>query len=285
MDVPKYLLTKRFLIQTVVFIALFSVLFMLVYRPSASTSWFGFSPIGLAAATLGYYFGSIFVLIASKLVLYRYQLVHTPTVLLYVLWMVGEIVVISVLYVVFALWVVPEPQAFSMRLVLSAALGVPPVLVIPYAIMVLWATNRAGKEEFEMLRLSYRAAMRGQDPQMLHLRDSKGDLKMSVRSSAIYYIEAQDNYVQIFYDMDGEMCSYLLRCSTQKLEAMLGGTALVRCHRSYIANLDHVMMLRNEREGSFLVLDCPSSRQVPVSKTYYKQTLSLLEERNLLQNS
>jgi len=279
METPKYLLTFRFMIQTVVFIVLFSIFFMVLYQPSSATAWFGFSSIPRAAATLGYYLADIAVFVISKFLLYQIQRKHSITVLLYVLWIVGEIITVSILYILFAIYVAPDAQSFSMRLLINAFTCVPPILVIPYAIMTLWASNLARKEEFEMLRLNYKATMRGLDPQLLHLYDFKGELKMSVRSSAIYYIAAQDNYVQIIYDMDNEMCSYLLRCSTQKLEKMLEGTSLVRCHRSFIVNVDHVKFFRNEREGTALLLDSPDSKLLPVSKTYYKQTLSKIEER------
>ena len=284
MDTPKYLLTIKCLAQTVIFIVLFSFLFMLVYRPSSPYSWMGFSSFGQAASSIAYYIAAAALLSLSKLLMYRYQRKRNLSVLLYVAWIILESVLASILYIVFAVFVSPERQAFSVGLVTSAFLSVPPIILIPYANMSLWAANRARREEFEMLRLSYKAAMRGQDPQLLHLRDSKGELKISVRSSAIYYILAQDNYVQIFYDMDGEMCSYLLRCSTGKLEEMLEGTSLKRCHRSYIVNLDHVKLFRNEKEGCSLLLDSPDSKMVPVSKTYYKQTLSLIEERGPLQD-
>ena len=269
MDTPKYLLTKRFLAQTVVFIVLFSIIFMVVFRPSFTTGW-------------AYSLCFTAVLVVSKLLMYLCHRRGNFTVLRYALWVVAEMVVLSVLYIVFAMYAAPDPQEFSLKLALDAFTYLPVMLLIPYAIVILWASNMARREEFEMLRLSYKAAMRGLDPQLLHLYDAKGELKMSVRSSAIYYVEAQDNYVQIFYDMDDRMCSYLLRCSTQKLEKAFEGTSLVRCHRSYIVNTDHVKLFRNEKDGPVLLLDSPDSRQLPVSRTYYKQTLSKMEERGPL---
>ncbi|MGC3979494.1 MAG: LytTR family transcriptional regulator DNA-binding domain-containing protein [Paludibacteraceae bacterium] len=51
-------------------------------------------------------------------------------------------------------------------------------------------------------------------------------------------------------------------------------TSLVRCHRSYIINLDKVKVLRKTKAGIFLELDVENTPDIPVSKTYYEKFMN-----------
>ena len=80
--VPKQLLQKRFLFQSVVFVSLFSMLFMALYQPSFaySTTWFGFHSLKQTLVTALFYLVSISTLIISKLLLLRFSREHIVTV-------------------------------------------------------------------------------------------------------------------------------------------------------------------------------------------------------------
>jgi len=47
-------------------------------------------------------------------------------------------------------------------------------------------------------------------------------------------------------------------------------TPLVRCHRSYIVNMDKVKILKKVKGGIVLELDEEETPDIPVSKTYYE---------------
>nr|WP_321152907.1 LytTR family DNA-binding domain-containing protein [uncultured Acetatifactor sp.] len=59
--------------------------------------------------------------------------------------------------------------------------------------------------------------------------------------------------------------SLCLKCSIGTLEALLSGGQFVKCHRSYLVNLEHVAAVRRTEE----VLD--DGRQVPLSRYLYRQ--------------
>ena len=76
--------------------------------------------------------------------------------------------------------------------------------------------------------------------------------------------------MEIRYEMDGKLLNYLMRCRTKRLEKQLENTSLVRCHRSYIVNIDNVSQFKREKAKTFLVLAHPEARKIPVSQSYYK---------------
>ena len=57
-------------------------------------------------------------------------------------------------------------------------------------------------------------------------------------------------------------------------ENLTNDSPLVRCHRSYIVNLDKVKVLRKTKEGIFLELDTDNTSDIPVSKTYYERVMN-----------
>jgi DNA-binding LytR/AlgR family response regulator len=57
-------------------------------------------------------------------------------------------------------------------------------------------------------------------------------------------------------------------------ENLTKNSSLVRCHRSYIVNLDKVKVLRKTKEGIFLEMDAINTPDIPVSKTYYEKFMA-----------
>lgn len=105
-------------------------------------------------------------------------------------------------------------------------------------------------------------------PDMYNFYDERGELKLSLKSEALYYLEAADNYVKIHYAQAGKIHGVLIRNTLKNIEWRFRGKDLIRCHRSYIVNFGKVQMLRKD-EGE-VMLDFGDERlpNIPVSKSY-----------------
>ena len=66
MEVPKFMLRRKYQLESVFFIVLFSVIFMVVYQPFSATAWFGLSPAPRMFVTLCFYLVAIAILVLSK---------------------------------------------------------------------------------------------------------------------------------------------------------------------------------------------------------------------------
>ena len=185
-------------------------------------------------------------------------------------WFLGEFVVIAVVYLLFTQHWFESDIPITFRLVARASLCVGMILSIPYLIFGLLASNRAKTEEIDALKLSLKDQAAAQGTNLVHFYDFNGVLRISIEVEKIYYIASQDNYVEIRYEMGGKLLNYLLRCRTTRLEKQLESTPLVRCHRSYIVNVDNVTQFKREKANAFLVLSHPEAKRIPVSKSYYK---------------
>ena len=280
--VPKQVLQKRFLLQSVVFVSLFSMLFMSLYQPSFaySTTWFGFRTMKQAGVTALFYIVAAFTLIISKLLLYRHSRYNDVTVRMILIWHIAEFIAIATEYYLFSVYFKLGSVDIP-RLLIRIPLCVALILAIPYTIIWLYAQYKAKKEELELFKITHKREIIESDHRLIQFRDSQGKHKMSLSEDSIFYIESQDNYVQIFYDLEGKLSSYLLRCSTQRIEEDLVGTSIVRCRRSFLVNTSKIVRYGKEKGHFTVTLDQPSGKTITVTPAYYRTILTQLDRRSL----
>ena len=83
----------------------------------------------------------------------------------------------------------------------------------------------------------------------------------------LLYIESADNYSSILFKKEGKREKELLRSSLSRLETQIENPRVVRCHRSYIVNLDHVISVTGNAQGYKLHLG-DSGDTIPVARKY-----------------
>lgn len=277
MEVPKYLLRRKYQLESVLFIVLFSVIFMLVYQPFSVTAWFGLSPAPRLFMTLCFYLVAISIMLLSKQLFAYFHAERELSVRVYLLWIAAEFILIALTYTAFTAAFDLSGTALTLPLVGRIILCVSLILAIPYTLITLYTAYRAQKEELNLMRFEQEQQNEPPKSRLIRFSDNNGVPKMAVEESALYYIESQDNYVRIYYELDGRLESYMLRCKTQTLEESLLGTSLMRCHRSYIVNMRKISRFKHEHERAKITLSHPSAKPIPVSKSYCKQLSELLE--------
>lgn len=95
--------------------------------------------------------------------------------------------------------------------------------------------------------------------------------------NALLAIESSDNYCTVFYQKNGLLTKELLRSSLSRLESQLGeGTPFVRCHRSYVVNVDQIERVSGNAQGYRLHL-LNGQLTVPVSRKYNDTLVSSLK--------
>ncbi len=109
-----------------------------------------------------------------------------------------------------------------------------------------------------------------QDNTLAKFYDYGKRLKLTITPSAIVYVSAEANYVNIHYIENEKLRSFTLRNSMKSIENLPLAQKLVRCHRSYFVNPKHVKVLGKGDDGifyaEFLLENVP---KIPVSKQYY----------------
>jgi hypothetical protein len=283
---PEYLLGKYQLMGTVTFSVLFAVVFLNMSIPFSDTAWFGLGDSVMFLYTLLFGALAIIALIASRMTMYKVKNLFEMTYVEYILWCVGEIVVIAGLYT----WIttdVASPQTELPLKVFGRALNNGIIaLGVPYLIAAMYFAIIDKNNTIRLM--NYENVVTDEPPkpearQKITLFDNNGSLKMSVSPESLYYIESDDNYIKIWYtDNKGTLQPYILRCRLKTVEASFKGSGLIRCNRKYIVNMNKVVTLRKENDGYILILDNVDIPPIPVTKTYNDAVLNHFTETSPL---
>lgn len=281
-EIPKFLLDKRYLFGSVVFIVTFSFLFMAIYTPFSNTAWFDVTnrlDLGMTAA---FYIVAVSIVLVSKMLMNALQSRICFTYTKYILWVVAEILVIALFYTHFTN-VYVKPDDYETSSILVKALGcVMMIMAIPYTILTLYAAYRDKTEELQMLQyeMSLNEEPSVSYPSLINLYDYNGTLKLTINSDSLYYMESQDNYVKIYYENQGKLLSYMLRCRTKAIEENLADTSMVRCHRSYMVNVMKINHIKKGGKSRYIVLSNDQIKPIPVSKSYLKNLIEKIDAYN-----
>ena len=269
---PAYFRAKYQLIATVTFTAFFSLLFILVSIPFSDNAWFELGPSQAFAFTAIFFAIALLVIIISKRVMYATRRAFRMTYLQYVLWNLMEVVIICLLYTAFTIQgdefgIINIEDASFLNIFGKASLYCITSLIVPYIIAGMYF---AILDKNKTIRDSA-----PKEKSIINLHDYTGTLKLSINVGSLYYIESDDNYVNVWYsDNKGNLKKYMVRCRLKDIEEDFKGTPLVRCHRKYIVNLSRIGVLRKEGQTYYIEFAEKDIPALNVSKTYEEAVLS-----------
>ena len=304
-EIPKFLVSTRYISVVIAFIVLFSGLFLFIYQPFSLAVWFSTADSLSFSLSLLFYILSIIILVVSRMTMYHLQDRVDLTTMTYIWWIMFENLAISLLYTLITIKFFPVEGISTPTIATRALMCVTLILVIPNALVLFYAAYKAKCEElqatqYRLQRLSeeyrllesntqheLRAAAMVQSkrqpqqpqettPRMINLYDNNGMLRLTLNIDSLYYLESEDNYIKVYYKHNDKIVSYMLRCRTRSVEESLAGTCMVRCHRSFIVNINKISVMEDDRRMHYLSLDDDSIRRIPVSKSYYESLVAKL---------
>lgn len=269
--IPEYLYNKRNNVKTIIFTALFALLFINLFQPFGSRSWYPD-----ISDTKYFVFSSLIILtgmlvvVVSRVILIFCSKKRSLYYWHYSIWVLCEIIAMAIFYTLFSILIPKdginrEVTEIFERSLYNTAL----VLLLPYTITWLYLSWKDKSRLLEIIEQEN--SQNKQTKTLIAFHDEKGDLKISIMLENLLYIESADNYATIFYINKQSRSHYMIRNSLKWMEEnLIKDTPLVRCHRSFIVNLDKVKILKKEKSGIMLELDAENSPDIPVSKTYYQ---------------
>lgn len=267
--IPFYFQNKHNTIVLIVSTMLFVSLFVLIFSPFQSRSWVN-NDWQFLAYTLAVALVAGIVLAVSRINLYHYNKKHELHFHFYAVWVIIEIIILTLIYTLTILLVFPKfANEYSLtffKLFKDIFIGAGFILLIPYTFIFLYLKLNYLNEQLSLLQKSSNRP--NPRDERFNFYDDKGELKLSVKPDYIYYIMAADNYVEVYYDSFGKMEKMLLRNSLKNIAINFNNTSLIRCHRSYMVNIKKVSVMKKVRGET--VLDMNDSRVplIPVSMHY-----------------
>jgi len=262
-----YLDRLRYRLLHVLIILVFSIPFLIIFEPFRINDWirypewlevFGLVSVGVWI-TLTIAFSQLIIRTLIPIKEFRLGL--------FILWTFSEILLASL--VATALFA-DYSQDFLHELLITLRF-IPVGMVLPYAfsMLILILLQQKGK-------WSGRGDWVSPDsPDLIHIRDEREQVKFSIRKDAILYLESADNYVTIFYLHEGDVKKEMVRTSMKKMEILMVPYGLVRCHRSYMVNMENVQWIKKEGR-SYLIKLNHWDTIIPVSRGYLSTVKSLV---------
>ncbi len=280
---PKYLLEKRNQIIMVLFVSIFAIVFINIFKPFESSQWItakGFS------STMYLAWSSVLVLLGmtvvaiSRIIMYKYSQkpTHNITIIKYAIWVFVELLLLAGAFTILAI-ITSRRGNISLNsldpvvIYMQAMENTVFILFIPYLISILFFSYQ---EKTAKLRELMDENIGFKSSTLISFRDERGVLQLSVAKENLLYIESADNYICIWYMKNDALKKQLMRITMRDISEQLADTNIVRCHRSYMVNLDLVKVMRREKENLFLELGYPNIKEIPISKTYGEQVLRRL---------
>ena len=272
--IPSFIYSRANQIFMILFVPFFALVFINIYRPldlyNTENNFLinrGISPemssqlIALMLVASGMAIATI-----SRLIMRVYVKRHTMTYIGYIVWILGEIGTMATVYTLAALVIGSDrstPELFRNSFVKTSL-----IVVIPYVVCYIYFIWQERVKELKTIRKRLEEDENILQKAYIQIFDEKGKMQLSVRREHLLVIESADNYVCVWY-MNGEAIrKVMVRTTLKQVAEQLQESNILRCHRSYIINLDCVRVLRREKEGIFVEFGIEGLPDIPISKTY-----------------
>lgn len=262
--IPSYIYDKRHIVQLVSWTAFFALVFINIYKPFSSSSWYDVSEFKFFVFSSLIILTGVLVVVLSRIVMFYWGKQHAISMRAYAVWILLEIFFMALFYTVYTLILNPDRE--YMEAFEVSAINTSLVLLLPYSVLHFYFSYEDKERRLRLLEEQQEEAVDRQS--VFSFFDEKQELRLSVKRSELLYIESADNYVCIWYMSKGQLRKFLLRNSLKAMEESLSDTNVLRCHRSYMVNFDQVKVIRREKEGIFLELGIDRVPDIPISKTY-----------------
>jgi DNA-binding LytR/AlgR family response regulator len=275
--IPKYLTEKKYIIILLVLVALFCAFFVVVYKPiglisnTGALSFLDNRLYSLILVTVG-----LIIMLTSRKLLYAIQNKVSMKVGHYFLWIGAEFALLIGIITAVACLINVNANVTLPELLGRVTISIVALLTIPYIISVLVFLLSQKRLEIATLTdmLSNRREKEGttDNESVIRFHDKSDRLVFVTKRNNVLYIEAADNYTVIHYLSGDKEETLILHNSLKNMADAFSSEGIVRCHRSYLVNLENIKSMRRDRDG--LVIEMAhSSHLVPVSKTYAEEVV------------
>jgi hypothetical protein len=274
--IPNYLTGRRNIVRFILFTAVFALVFINIYAPFGVDKWLESTDLQLFVYSSIVILIGMLVIVLSRVLMHVFTRKNAISYGKYALWIVGEILALALVYALIQ-WFFLHVGNDLVHVVRNSVRITAFIILLPYVIFWLYASF---KDKYLMLeRMESNLSGHHISGDLLEKRisgpyslisfhDEKGILKFSVKREDLLYVEAADNYVIIHYLDNQKLVKYMIRSTLKRIEQQLPNAGLVRCHRSFMVNIDKVKVIRKEKEGLIIGFETAVNIAVPISKTY-----------------
>lgn len=283
--IPKFIYSRANQIIMILFVPIFALIFINIYRPldfdkidDSLLSGLDISrELSIQLLALMMVAGGMAVTAISRWILRAYTNRRPISYIGYLVWIFSEICVMASIYTLVAIFAETEksiPELFNTLFVKTSL-----ILLIPYTMCYIYFVWQENRRELRSLRKQIDRDETVLQKAYIQILDEKGEMRLSIRRENLVLIESADNYVCVYYINGDTTKKSMIRNTLSRVAEHLQGTRIVRCHRSYMINLDHAKILHRDKEGVFIEHGLEGIPNVPISRTYAENIQEWLTDK------
>lgn len=274
--IPSFIYKRSNQITMIIFVPIFALFFIALYSPfdfdridsdAHFLSWLNVSrELLVQLITIFLILIGMAVAAISRWLMALYTRKRQISYVHYIAWIACEILVMTLMFTIVALFT--DTNKGIITLFKNSLIKTFLMLLIPYTLCYIYFIWQERVAQLRMLRERLAEDETALQAAYVQIFDEKGEMRLSVRREHLLLIESADNYICVWYTNNNAPKKVLVRNTLKQVAEQLASTHIQRCHRSYLVNLDHVKVLRREKEGIFVELGIVGVPDVPISKTY-----------------
>lgn len=280
---PSYLFSKRKQASVLIFMILFALLVVNFFIYPALPNFIDRSgiaadgplPNGMGNTPFMHFVWSLVIVIFGVLVIvlshtmqYFVKRRHTISILGYSAWVLGELLLMSIIFAVCVFCIRIDNDFMHATLVSLAYASF--IYLVSFFLCVLYMSNYEKKAEIKKLKSELDSVVteKAATKDTISFYDERGEMQLSIAKEHFLFVESADNYVNVWYLKNALPRKLMLRMTMSRMEEQLAGTSAVRCHRSYIINMEQVKVLQRDKDGFYAEMGIEGVPDLPVSRTY-----------------
>lgn len=129
-------------------------------------------------------------------------------------------------------------------------------------------------KELERIRMINSIESMDFDHEITIQSDTSETVNLHVKD--LLYVEASDNYSTVYWRGETAVQKRMLRVNLKSIESQLGSTEVVRCHRSFMVNINAIRQVEGNTNGYRLSIR-DSDFRVPVSRGKGKEVIEKIK--------
>ena len=265
--------TKKYKWNLIIFVSVFVPLFLLIFQPFGVNN---FDPTHSISSV--FLFSMMGFGLVQGVVLVIYEFVIVPLVFKsralssFTIRMATELVLLAASTFLYYN-ILGNFHDWYFKSFLDFIFNVGLMSIIPFAIIILYFNYRKSQKAYQLLELQPKLAL---NEKYINLRSLNGKEQLTITLADLLFIEAQDNYVSVHYLEKEIVKRQLLRATMKDVQASLNNDFIIRCHRSFIVNINNVEKVTRDSHQMKLFL-ASLSESIPVSRSYIPILETLLD--------
>lgn len=151
--------------------------------------------------------------------------------------------------------------------------------LIPIGIIITINQGRLLRLNLKTAQLLNEKLIENQQEKIIHFESDYKNDELIIKPSSLIMIMAADNYIEVYYEIDGKIKNQMIRSSLTKAEKAISEYHyILKCHRSFIVNINHIAEVQGNYQGytlSFKNISIPAYVSQSFIKEFKKRIQSI----------